>query len=158
MSEPNSKQLKTSTSDTMSVESETLFDSAPTDIINYIRQFTGPENVYEVSYSITVPHINEAELNLFKLQGVNIFMPLYFKFKDDSIRAKKYVTALENRTYFSIKLSKFITVAGANNAIIVNGVPHLIFKISNLFNSYQDFEKRVIATLEEIKRARSKFL
>lgn len=132
---------------------ETLFEAAPFDIIEYIRQFTGPEPIYEVSYSVNIPRANEAENSLFTKKGVNIFQPMYFKNAADAHTAKMYIR--ENHEYFGVKLNKFLTRAGPNNAIVINGEPHLIFKIPNMFNSYQDFEDRIVTPLEKIKRIRN---
>ena len=118
----------------------------PWELIEYIRKFTGPEPVFEVSYSLDVLPQNEYA---FTDTGINLHEPLYFGDMSTSILAKKYIR--ENPEFFKIRLKKIITHSGTNEAILINGVPHLIFKIANFFQTYADFEQKIIQPIIMIK-------
>jgi hypothetical protein len=125
----------------------------PWELIEYIRQFTGPEPVFEVSYSLNILPQNEyAFINT----NINLHEPMYFADNSTSILAKKFIR--ENPDFFKIRLKKIITHSGNNEAIVINGVPHLIFKISNFFQTYDEFEQKIMQSIIMIKSQKSKKL
>lgn len=116
----------------------------PWELIEYIRQFTGPEPVFEVSYSLNLmPQHEYAFIN------INLHEPMYFGDTSTSILAKKFIR--ENPEFFKIRLKKIITRSGSNTAIVINGVPHLIFKIANFFQTYADFEQKIMQPIVMLK-------